>query len=198
MPVLPSNNSPNNKKGFSWGRFSKTLSFWILLILIPVAFVSLTSRGNEQAPTITYSEYARELQRDNVSKVSIQDGVTVTGEFREKVGVNGREVKKFNTRLPVENSDAEVERLRQANVQIEAQAARPSVGAYLLNFLPYFLLIGFWIFLFKQMQAGGAQAFSFRKSQAKLLPRDTPKVTFADVAGAHQAQGGLQESISIF
>jgi cell division protease FtsH len=195
MPSLPSNNSPNNKKGFSWGRFSKTLSFWILLILIPVAFVSLTSRGSDQAPTITYSKYDEQLKDDNVSKVSIQAGKSVVGEFRRPVLVDGREVKKFNTRLPIENSDDEVERLRAANVQIEAQDARPSVGAYLLNFLPYFLLIGFWIFLFKQMQAGGAKAFSFGKSKAKLLTGDTPKVTFADVAGADEAKIELQEII---
>jgi len=195
MPSLPSNNSPNNKKGFSWGRFSKTLSFWILLILIPVAFVSLTSRGSDQAPTITYTKYDTELQGGNVSKVSIQAGKSVVGEFKRPVLVDGREVKKFTTRLPIENSDDEVERLRAAGVTIEAQDARPSIGAYLLNFLPYFLLIGFWIFLFKQMQAGGAKAFSFGKSKAKLLTGDTPKVTFADVAGADEAKVELQEII---
>jgi cell division protease FtsH len=195
MPVLPSNNSPNNKKGFSWARFSKTLSFWILLILIPVAFVSLTSRGSDQAPTIPYSQYDAELKRDNIRRVSIQGGKAVTGEFKQKINVDGTEVGKFNTRLPVENSDLEVERLRAANVLIEAQDARQGIGNYLLNFLPYFLLIGFWIFLFKQMQAGGAKAFSFGKSKAKLLTGDTPKVTFADVAGADEAKVELQEII---
>jgi cell division protease FtsH len=195
MPVLPSNNSPNNKKGFSWGRFSKTLSFWILLILIPVAFVSLTSRGSEQSPTIPYSQYDAELQRDNLRRVSVQAGKVVTGEFKQPINLGGREVRKFTTRLPIENSDAEVERLRAKNVDIEAQDARPSVGSYLVNFLPYFLLIGFWIFLFKQMQAGGAKAFSFGKSKAKLLTGDTPKVTFADVAGADEAKVELQEII---
>jgi cell division protease FtsH len=65
----------------------------------------------------------------------------------------------------------------------------------LVNFLPYFLLIGFWIFLFRQMQSGGTKAFSFGKSKAKLLSGDTPKVTFADVAGADEAKVELQEII---
>ena len=45
------------------------------------------------------------------------------------------------------------------------------------------------------MQAGGAKAFSFGKSKAKLLTGDTPKVTFADVAGADEAKEELQEII---
>jgi cell division protease FtsH len=79
-------------------------------------------------------------------------------------------------------------------VRIAAPAAHLAVGV-LVTFLPYLLLIGFWIFLFRQMQAGGAKAFSFGKSKAKLLSGDTPKVTFADVAGADEAKVELQEII---
>ena len=57
------------------------------------------------------------------------------------------------------------------------------------------VLIGLWFFLLRQMQAGGAKAFSFGKSKAKLLTGDTPKITFADVAGADEAKVELEEII---
>ena len=183
------------KKPFNWGRFSKTLSFWILIILVPVAFIQLSGTRGEPTPTITYSQYDRELERGNIATVTIQAGKTITGQFKDRVAVNGREARKFNTRLPVENSDAEVDRLRKQGVQIEAQEARTPIGIYIMNFLPWLLIIGIWIFLFRQMQAGGAKAFSFGKSKAKLLTGDTPKVTFADVAGADEAKIELQEII---
>jgi cell division protease FtsH len=95
----------------------------------------------------------------------------------------------------VANSPKEVDRLRDANVVISAQDAKPSLGYLLITWLPWLVIIGFWLFIFRQMQAGGAKAFSFGKSKAKLLTGDTPKVTFADVAGADEAKEELQEII---
>src|SRR5687767_10107983 len=187
--------NPPPKGDMNWARVSKTLSFWILIILIPFAFIKFAGARSEPAPTISYTEYDAQLARGNISKVNIQAGKQITGEFRDKVMVNKRSVSRFNVRLPVADSEKEVERLRAANVEIEAQDARPSILGTLGYFLPYILFIGIWLFIFKQMQAGGSKAFSFGKSKAKLLTGDTPKVTFNDVAGADEAKVELQEII---
>jgi cell division protease FtsH len=186
---------PKNKKDFSWGRFSKTLSFWILILLVPVALIQLSNARTEAAPEIDYTRYREELGRNNVREVVIQAGKTVRGKFRDRVPIQGRDVQAFETQLPMENSEDEVRELRAKGVRIRAEDARPSIMAWIVNFLPWLLLIGFYLFLFKQMQAGGAKAFSFGKSKAKLLTGDTPKVTFADVAGADEAKQELQEII---
>jgi cell division protease FtsH len=191
MPVIP----PKNKKEFSWGRFSKTLSFWILIILIPVVLIQLSGNKAEASKQVTYTQYRDELAHDNISKVTITAGKIVNGVFRQRVNIGGQDTKNFMVRLPVENSEAEVAALNQHNVSIDAKDAGVSVTAWVLNFVPWLLLIGFYLFLFKQMQAGGAKAFSFGKSKAKLLTGDTPKITFADVAGADEAKQELQEII---
>ncbi len=183
------------KKQFSWGRFSKGLSFWILVILIPVAVIQFSGAKGEPSTQISYSEYRSELDRGNITKATIEGGRAVKGEFTQKIMVSGREVKKFSVKLPMENSPEEVTALREKKVTIDAQEAKASIGNFLLNFLPYFVLIGIWIFLFRQIQAGGAKAFSFGKSKAKLLTGDTPKVTFADVSGCDEAKQELQEII---
>jgi len=186
---------PKNKKEFSWGRFSKTLSFWILIILIPVVLIQLSGNKAEASKQITYTQYRDELEHDNISKVVITAGKVVNGTFKQRVSYGGQDVKNFSVRLPVENSENEVTALNAKNVTIEAKDAGVSVTAWVLNFVPWLLLIGFYLFLFKQMQAGGAKAFSFGKSKAKLLTGDTPKITFADVAGADEAKQELQEII---
>jgi cell division protease FtsH len=196
MPVLPTppNNGNSNKKKVSWGSISKTLSFWILIILIPIVFIQFSSARNDPAPQIIYSQYDQQLQADNIKSVVIQAG-RITGEFKNKIEYQGQERAKFTVKLPVENSDEELDRLRYHNVQIEAKGDNPGIGMYVMNLLPYLFIIGLWVFLFRQMQAGGAKAFSFGKSKAKLLTGDTPKVTFADVAGADEAKVELQEII---
>jgi cell division protease FtsH len=195
MPVLPTPpNGNNNKKKVSWTSISKTLSFWILIILIPIVFIQFSSARNDPAPQIIYSQYDQQLQADNIKSVVMQAG-RLTGEFKNKVEYQGREMQKFTVKLPVENSDEELDRLRYHNVQIEAKGDNPGIGVYVMNLLPYLFIIGLWVFLFRQMQAGGAKAFSFGKSKAKLLTGDTPKVTFADVAGADEAKVELQEII---
>jgi len=192
---MPVPTPPKNKKEFSWGRLSKTLSFWILILLIPVVLIQLSSSKVDASKTISYTQYNDALARDNIARVTIVAGKTVNGTFKARESIGGQDVKNFTVRWPVENSENEVTKLNAKNVQIDAKDAGVSVTAWILNFVPWLLLIGFYLFLFKQMQAGGAKAFSFGKSKAKLLTGDTPKITFADVAGADEAKQELQEII---
>ena len=58
------------------------------------------------------------------------------------------------------------------------------------------ILIGFWIFFFRQTQGGGrGGAMSFGKSTARVHNNDSEKVTFDDVAGADVEKGELEEIV---
>ncbi len=61
------------------------------------------------------------------------------------------------------------------------------------GFLPWILIILFFLFILNQMQGGGSRVMNFGKSKAKLITKDTPKTTFADVAGADEPIEELQE-----
>ena len=193
MPIQMPNKNP--KKPTNWSKVSKQLSFWVFVILVPVAIIQFSGKGSDTAPEISYSQYDDQLQKNNVDKVTVQAGRMVTGDFKQKINVKGRQVQKFRTLLPTENSSDEITRLRDHGVQIQAEDARPSLTTILISLFPYLLIFGIWFFLFRSMQAGGAKAFSFGKSKAKLLTGDTPKVTFDDVAGADEAKVELQEII---
>ena len=62
----------------------------------------------------------------------------------------------------------------------------PTAFIYIVIFLLFF-------FMLSQMQGGGSRVMNFGKSRAKLITKDTPKTTFADVAGADEAIEELQE-----
>src|SRR5688500_1232395 len=133
MAIPPLNQTPRDpKKPTNWARVSKTLSFWILIILIPVAFIQFSSRGADQAPLITYSQYTSEVERDNVAKATFLGERGLTGEFKTPVtlarpeGGTTKPVRKFNVKLPVANSDKELERLATKGVTIDAREQGPS------------------------------------------------------------------------
>jgi cell division protease FtsH len=186
--------TPTPKKPTNWGRFSKTLSFWILVILIPVALLSYGNGREPQSAEIDYSAYRQQLAAGNIKSATFTENV-LNGQFNQEVRVGNRPTTRFTVRLVNGSAPKEQEDLYKAGVKTAAAEPRANFGSLLITMLPYLLLIGFWIFLFRQMQSGGNKAFSFGKSKAKLLSGDTPKVTFADVAGADEAKVELQEII---
>ncbi|WP_373062069.1 ATP-dependent zinc metalloprotease FtsH [Gemmatimonas sp.] len=192
---MATNMTPSPKKPFNWGRFSKTLSFWILVILIPTAFLTYGNGRESQAPELDYNAYRQQLEVGNIKTATFQTDNVLAGQFNQPVRVNNREARKFVTRLVAGSAEKEQARLFERGVRTNATEPRANFGSLLITMLPYILLIGFWIFLFRQMQSGGNKAFSFGKSKAKLLSGDTPKITFADVAGADEAKVELQEII---
>lgn len=65
----------------------------------------------------------------------------------------------------------------------------------LSNVLPLVLMVGFFLFLIRQARGAQDSIFSFGQSRAKLFSKDTPKVTFADVAGVDEAKQELTEVV---
>jgi cell division protease FtsH len=191
---MPQNPSPP-KPPSNFGKVSKAIAFWLLVILVPVFIIQYAGGSKDGASEIKYTEYGLQLQADNIQQVTITGGKVIDGTFKSPVMINSHQVRKFSVKLPVSNSDKELEKLNAKGVVVDAQDPSPSIGALLVNLLPWIVIFGFWIFFLRQMQAGPNKAFSFGKSKAKLLTGDTPKVTFADVAGCDEAKVELQEII---
>ncbi len=76
-------------------------------------------------------------------------------------------------------------------------SADPQKGSALVGFLfqliPVILIVGAFIFIMNQSQGGGGRVMQFGKARAKLVTKDQPKTTFADVAGVDEAIEELQE-----
>ena len=120
--------------------------------------------------------------------------VKIANEDLEGVDVTG---KKFKTTIPPQASLDFFKDLRENGVQVtyEKSSNGSLLSIFLSSWLPLILLIGFWIFLMRQMQSGGNKALSFGKSRARLLSSQQKKVTFKDVAGVEEAKEELTEII---
>ena len=179
----------------SWGNVSKNLALWVLAGLLGLALFQLMNSQRTSAHDISYTQFSEQLDGANVAAVEIFDGKYIEGEFKQPIPVAGRSVKAFKVLLPVADSEEFVKRLEAAGVRIKAREQKGGLTAIIIAALPWIVIIGLWVFFLRQLQAGGSRAFAFGKSKAKLLTGDTPKITFADVAGADEAKVELQEII---
>ena len=186
---------PSRPPRTNWGNLSKNLALWLLVGLLALALFQMMSRQRNPTQEFSYTEFSRQLDQGNVARVEVFDGKRLEGDFRSPVTQDGRSAKSFTVLLPVANSEVFIKRLEEAGVPILAKEPKGGITAIIIAALPWIVILGLWFFLLRQLQAGGSRAFAFGKSKAKLLAGDTPKVTFADVAGADEAKVELQEII---
>ena len=138
----------------------------------------------------------QDVKAGKVEQVNIEGSVARGYEIQ---GVrNDKEKSSFTTNAPLD--DQLVPTLLQNNVRVKVTPEeKPSVlSSILISLLPILLLIGVWFYFMRQMQGGGGGkggAFSFGKSRAKLLDKDTNAITFADVAGCDEAKEEVQEIV---
>jgi cell division protease FtsH len=71
---------------------------------------------------------------------------------------------------------------------------QPSIwSTFLFSVVPFIIIAVLFFFMLNNVQGGGNRVLGFGKSKAKLASKDTPKTTFADVAGCDEAIEELQE-----
>jgi cell division protease FtsH len=181
--------------GSRMNRFSRTGAFWLLLVLM-TALAFQFMRGQEDAAfEFTYTEFKSQLDADNILDVTIVESRLIEGGLRAPRLEEGQEFQKFTVMLPGEITAELLAELEQHEIEISGKLETRGWGTLLLGALPWLLFIAFWIWIVRTMQGGGNRAFQFGRSKAKLISPDTPKVTFADIAGADEAKEELEEII---
>jgi cell division protease FtsH len=167
----------------------KNFAFWAVLFLLVFALFNLMNSGSPLGGNnteITYSEFIRQAEAGNVQYVTV-DG--------EKLLISATDGKSYYTINP--RDDQMTDRLLNSGVEIRAEPQESGgLSMFLMNILPFLLLIGVWIFFMNRMQGGGrGGAMGFGKSKAKLLTEASGRVTFDDVAGIDEAKEELEEIV---
>ena len=167
---------------------AKTVIFWVVLVSVAVLLwaVVKTGRGKPDR-ALNFSEFLAEVDTGNIKSVNINVN-EVKGDF-----VNGRD--SFHTVVPT-NYPKLYDLLNDKKVSMTFNDSNSSGWvSFLVQSAPFLLIIGFWVFMLRQMQGGSNKALSFGKSRARLHSTQQRKVTFKDVAGVEEAKEELQEII---
>ena len=195
-------NNKESQDNFDWRRASKTSFLWIFIIFGAVYISSLLTESGKKEIEIEYTEYRKYLQNGDIQKAVII-GDVFHGEFRlpqsivTPMGNTLDNISHFKLTLPFIDRENTIEWDR-AGFEYTFKEKTIDWTGYLLNMLPWILLIGFWFFMIRRMQGGTSGVggiFKFGKSRAALWTSDQPRVTFKDVAGCEEAKEELKEVI---
>jgi cell division protease FtsH len=170
----------------------KSLLFWMVLVVVGVLIWQFSTQFNRNPKPITLTEFLQKVDEGQVAQVTIT-GNDIVGKLKSVVGGDTDE---FRTYIPPQFETLVGNKLAEKGMVIIGKDPGSSPWANLLYYwAPILLMIGFWIFIMRQMQSGGNKALSFGKSRAKLSSSSQKKVTFKDVSGVDEAKEELQEII---
>jgi cell division protease FtsH len=182
-------------------RIFRTPVFWVLAVVV-VMLTVFSFDGDGGYSTITTSQAEKlltdkkvakaELTTDNVISLDLKSGQSFTDEATDVRNA---------TKVRAEFIDARAEEIvEKVNTGVpggynDKREGDSAFWTIFISFFPVLLLVGLFWFLMSQAQGGGSRVMQFGKSRAKLANKDTPKVTFSDVAGADEAVEELQEIV---
>ncbi len=174
-------------------RLARGPLLWILLaVLLVLLGSSLISGvgGVKDVDTWQAVDYIEQNQakqatlvdREQRIELTLQDGTEVRSEYITGQGIelqNQLQAKKDAGQLP----DGYTVEVPRDNILV----------TLLVSLLPVVLIVLLLFFFMSQMQGGGSRIMNFGKSKAKVISKDMPQTTFADVAGADEACEELEE-----
>ena len=167
--------------------------FLLVVALGAFLYIVLNRQGNNISATVSIAEIASLVRGGNVQELHV-DGDEVIAYSGGKL-IGSRKENGIGLIETLVNLGVTEDQLSAVNVEIEAPSGWEVYGSILLALLPILLIAVFFIFILRQAQGAGNQAFSFSKSRARMFTGDTPNVNFSDVAGNEEARQDLEEVV---
>ncbi|MFG2375778.1 ATP-dependent zinc metalloprotease FtsH [Streptomyces sp. NPDC048504] len=198
-PDEPPKPSPGGKKmrGGWWSLILTALVVYLVANLI----LSFFNEGDE--PTISYTEFSKQVDAGNVTKIYAK-GNAIQGQLKKEQKNPGGDGKytKFDTERPTFADDQLWEDLTKHNVTVTAEPVvqhRSFLANLLISLAPMLLLVVLWLFIARRMSSGlgGAGGMLGRKAPPKPVELEPGKqrTTFEDVAGIDEVEGELNDVV---
>lgn len=171
----------------------KNLLLYGFLGLLVLIVLGAFSTPYDQAKSVSISQVIQDVKKGAVKEISVNgDKLVITKTDNSKVEA----IKEPSADIYSLFNNAGVS-LKDKSVKVTVKDMSGMSGwlGILGAILPVLLMVGFFYFIFRQAKGTQEGLFSFGQSRAKLYNKDTPKVSFGDVAGVDEAKQELTEVV---
>ncbi|MGQ9406549.1 ATP-dependent zinc metalloprotease FtsH [Mycolicibacterium gilvum] len=170
----------------------RTLTVIAVVLLLGWSFFYFSDDTRGYKPVDTTIAIAQ-INGDNVNSAQIDDREQQLRLELKNGNGDTENSTQILTKYPTGYGATLFESLQDKNIKTNTVVNQSSIfGTLLIYMLPLLLLVALFV-LFSRMQSGGRMGFGFGKSKAKMLSKDMPRTTFADVAGVDEAVEELYE-----
>lgn len=187
------------QKGMKIGFFQQIIVAVLVFALLSGLY-SVLSGSSKKVEDVSISQVAQMVTAGTVKSITIK-GDTLEIVASDDTLKEAKKESESSLSETLSNYGVTSEALANAGIIVKDQSG---IGYWLITLLPIIIPIIFMIFFFwimfaqmRGMQGGVKNAFSFGQSKARMQdPEDKDKrVTFADVAGNHEAKQELIEVV---
>lgn len=166
----------------------KNLLIWGVIAVVLIAVFNQFSSISGNQPQVDYTTFNSDITSNKLKEVRISG--------REITAVTKND-SKYVTYIPYSDdrliSDLMLNKVPTYGSPDEKQSIFVTI---LTSWFPIIFLIGFWLFIMRQMQGGGKGGpMAVGKSKAKMLTPDQVKTKFTDVAGSEEAKQEVTEVV---
>lgn len=199
------------KKSF---RFNEMWFYGLILVALAVLFLydgnvsvnkDLSWNDFKRAATKqVFSEMTVDRGNNEVSAVIKRHMIDSVFSSADLKGANGDKSKLVTVKSNIPSVDKFSDFYDQSGITAKLTYTQSQTGfwGYLLSFGPTLLLVGFWFWMMRRSMGGsgsgglgGGGIFSVGQSKAKLHDKNSMSITFADVAGLHEAKEEVEEIV---
>ncbi|MCW2665127.1 MAG: ATP-dependent metalloprotease FtsH, partial [Frankiales bacterium] len=176
-------------------RFTRGPFLYVTLGLLLLLALSGGLRGDGEYTTTDTSTVLAAIEDGDVRNTDKEGETALLLDKEQQVRVTLDDGgKKIQAKFLANQGEQFARALDSAGVRYDVRVNEQSLlVSILVSFLPFIIILGLLFYFMNSMQGGGSRVMQFGKSKAKLVSKDTPKTTFADVAGADEAIEELHE-----
>lgn len=169
----------------------KNILLWCVIAVVLMTVINNFGPRPPMSSKLSYSAFIKQISDGQISSVKID-------QQRGELQATSKSGQLSQVSFPILDQKLYPTLISKGvNVEILPPKSESLLVHILVNWLPFIIMIGLWIFIIRQMQGGGGKGgpMSFGRSKAKMLTEDQVKVTFDDVAGVDEAKHEVAELV---